>query len=40
MKNTALSAKKETISFKNDSHREFYEKWIQQCRYQDVYHKR
>lgn len=37
MKNTSLSEK--NISFKNDSHQEFYEEWIQQCRYQDVYHK-
>lgn len=39
MKNTALSAKKETIKFKNNSHQKFYEKWMPQCRYQDVYHK-
>ena len=39
MNNTALSAKKETINFKNESHREFYEEWMQKCRYQDVYHK-
>ena len=39
MNNTALSAKKEIINFKNESHREFYEEWMQKCRYQDVYHK-
>lgn len=39
MKNTALSANKKTVTFKNDSHREFYEKWIGECRYQDEYHK-
>lgn len=39
MKNTALSAKKENISFKNDSHREFYDEWMPKCRCQDVYHK-
>ena len=39
MNNTALSAKKETINFKNESHRKFYEEWMQKCRYQDVYHK-
>lgn len=39
MKNTALRAKKETIKFKNQSHQEFYEKWMPKCRYQDVYHK-
>ena len=32
MNNTALSAKKETINFKNESHREFYEEWMQKCR--------
>lgn len=39
MKNTALSATKQSISFNNESHREFYEKWMPKCRYQDVYHK-
>jgi hypothetical protein len=39
MKNTALSAMKEKIIFKNESHREFYNDWIQKCRYQDVYHQ-
>ncbi len=27
------------INFKNRAHQEFYEKWIPECRYQDVYHK-
>lgn len=39
MKNTAISAKNEKIIFKNECHQKFYEKWIQKCRYQDVYHK-
>ena len=39
MNNTALSAKKEKLIFKNESHRKFYEEWLPKCRYQDVYHK-
>ena len=39
MENTALRAGNHKIIFKNDSHQEFYEKWMPKCRYQDVYHK-
>ena len=39
MNNTAISANKEKLIFKNDSHRKFYEEWLPKCRYQDVYHK-
>lgn len=28
-----------TITFKNEAHRNFYEEYLQKCRYQDVYHK-
>lgn len=42
MTNTAISAKKETthtITFKNKEHEKFYNEYLPQCRYQDVYHK-
>ena len=39
MNNTAISANKEKLIFKNESHRKFYEEWLPKCRYQDVYHK-
>ena len=39
MNNTAISANKEKLIFKNESHRKFYEEWLLKCRYQDVYHK-
>lgn len=39
MENTVTSAGKRKIVFKNESHREFYEKWLPRCRYQDEYHK-
>ena len=39
MKNTAISAKKEELIFKNESHRKFYEEWLPKCRYQDGCHK-
>lgn len=41
--NTALRAKKEavahTITFKNKEHENFYNEYLQKCRYQDAYHK-
>ena len=40
--NTAKGAEKETtqtISFKNQYHREFFMEYLQKCRHQDVYHK-
>ena len=42
MTNTAIRAGKRdtrTITFKNTEHEKFYEKYLQKCRYQDVYHK-
>ena len=39
MNNTAISANKEKLIFKNESHRKFYEEWLLKCRYQDVYQK-
>ncbi len=39
MNNTAISANKEKLIFKNGSHRKFYKEWLPKCRYQDVYHK-
>lgn len=42
MTNTALRAEKEvtrTITFKSKEHENFYQKYLQKCRYQDVYHK-
>lgn len=39
---TAKGAKQEdtcTITFKNRNHKEFYNEYLQKCRYQDVYHK-
>ena len=42
MANTATSAGKRdtrTITFKNEEHKKFYKKYLQKCRYQDVYHK-
>jgi len=41
MTNTALRAKKEkvtrTITFKNEKHKNFYNEYLQKCRYQDAY---
>lgn len=28
-----------TVTFKNETHRKFYEEYLAKCRYQDVYHK-
>ena len=48
MVNTALRAnsgcdhlgkKSHKVTYKNQSHHEFYDKYIQECRYEDVYHK-
>lgn len=42
MKNTAIRAEKKdsrTITFKNKEHEKFYQEYMPQCRYQDVYHK-
>lgn len=43
MNNTAIRAKKDkvtyTITFKNEEHKDFYNEYIQKCRYQDAYHK-
>lgn len=40
MTNTALGAKvTHTITFKNRLHEDFYNEYLPQCRYQDVYHK-
>ena len=42
MKNTALRAgnsNSRTITFKNKEHEKFYTKYLEKCRYQDVYHK-
>lgn len=39
---TATGAEKNdihTITFRNKEHRNFYKKYLQKCRYQDVYHK-
>lgn len=41
MANTAISAETKntcTITFKNTEHEKFYRKYLQKCRYQDVYH--
>ena len=42
MKNTALRAgnsNSRTITFKSKEHEKFYTKYLEKCRYQDVYHK-
>ena len=43
MTNTATRAKKEkitrTVTFKNQAHEDFYQRYLPKCRYQDVYHK-
>ena len=43
MTNTATRADKEkitrTITFKNQAHEDFYQRYLPKCRYQDVYHK-
>jgi hypothetical protein len=43
MKNTALSANEgkvtRTVTFKNKEHENFYNEYLQKCRYKDVYHK-
>lgn len=42
MNNTALRAETEitnTIIFKNEKHKEFYQTYMKKCRRQDVYHK-
>lgn len=42
MNNTALRAEKEitnTIIFKDEKHKEFYQTYMKKCRRQDVYHK-
>lgn len=31
MNNTAISANKEKLIFKNESHRKFYEEWLLKC---------
>ena len=31
MNNTAISANKEKLIFKNESHRKFYEEWLPKC---------
>ncbi len=42
MNNTALRAEKEitnTIIFRNEKHKDFYQTYMKKCRRQDVYHK-
>lgn len=39
MNNTAISAELQTIMFASENHRDFYNEYLPQCRYQDVYHK-
>jgi len=41
MTNTAIgtSGSNQTIIFRNNTHKEFYQKYLLRCRYQDVYHK-
>lgn len=48
MVNTALRAESEcahlgknahNVTYKNQSHHEFYDRYIQECRYKDAYHK-
>lgn len=39
MNNTAISAGLQTIMFASEKHRDFYEKYLPQCRHQDVYYK-
>ena len=39
MNNTAISANKEKLIFKNESHRKFYEEWLPKCLWEGSWRK-